>query len=330
MPNEYLNLIRDSWIPTRHHSGHQARRPLWDIVGPADDPATALATTRPDFDGALTELMIGLLQVAMPPADHDAWLARFETPPTPDELRDHLAPLAPAFELFGAGPRYQQDPRVDAFGGKPLPAEKMLIDLGMSPGADVFSRNGSVGALCLPCAAAALTTMQTYAPSGGRGNLTSLRGGGPMTTLVAPADDNGPFPLWKKLWLNVLPLDALGMPPPSTDALEKIFPWVATQSDREPTRALELTPEEAHPLQAFFGMPRRMWLTTPQDEVGDCGLCGGGSTPVVTAIPSPPPMAFATPAPGSTHCLPTGDSRKCSGWRPRVMPRALATATGWA
>ncbi len=35
-----------------------------------------------------------------------------------------------------------------------------------------------------------------------KGHLVSLRGGGPLTTLVYPAEENST--LWQKLWLNVI------------------------------------------------------------------------------------------------------------------------------
>nr|WP_231886596.1 type I-E CRISPR-associated protein Cse1/CasA [Methylomonas methanica] len=55
--------------------------------------------------------------------------------------------------------------------------------------------------LCPSCAATALFTLQTNAPSGGVGHRVGLRGGGPLTTLVLPKASQ--TTLWQKLWLNV-------------------------------------------------------------------------------------------------------------------------------
>jgi CRISPR system Cascade subunit CasA len=51
------------------------------------------------------------------------------------------------------------------------------------------------------------------------------------------------------------------------------FPWLA------PTRTSEkagnvVTPENAHPLQAYWGMPRRIELDFTNTEEGICDLCG--------------------------------------------------------
>lgn len=258
-----LNLIRDPWIPVRHRSGRRSIRAPWDVLGDAADPAVAVAGPRADFDGGIVQLLIGLLQTVMPPRDEDEWLERLDRPPDAGELRRRLEPLAGSFELLGPGPRFQQDPRVAGSGAKPLAVEKLLIDLGLDEGADHFTPNGSVGCLCLACAAAALATLQTSAPAGGRGHRTSLRGGGPLTTLVTAAD--AAATLWSTLWLNVLP----GVPPPAGTGL---FPWMADAGPGEPAAAPEVTPVDAHPLQAFFAMPRRLWLGEAVE--GDCGLCG--------------------------------------------------------
>jgi CRISPR system Cascade subunit CasA len=279
-----LNLIRDPWIPVRHRSGRLSTRAPWDVIGNGDDPVVAISTPRADLDGGIVQLLLGLLQTVMPPRHEDEWADRAENPPSPDELLPRLAPLAPAFELLGPDPRVLQDPRVAASGGEPWPVEKLLIDLGLSEGADHFVRSGSARSLCLQCAAAALWTLQNSAPTGGRGHLTSLRGGGPLTTLVVPADPAAP--LWTTLWLNLLPLSALRATPPDLASLGAVLPWMAAGDSDEPGRPPELTPEDAHPLQAYFGMPRRLWLGDPRE--GDCGLCGRTALPTLADFQTRP------------------------------------------
>jgi CRISPR system Cascade subunit CasA len=90
---------------------------------------------------------------------------------------------------------------------------------------------GRADQLSRATAAIALYTLQTYAPSGGRGNLTSLRGGGPLTTLVLPG---GEPTLWHVLWANV----PQGKRPPVRD-LPRVFPWLAKTrtADRYPATA---------------------------------------------------------------------------------------------
>ena len=188
-----------------------------------DDPIVALAAPRPDFVGALQEFLVGLLGVTLQAEDERAWAAYWHAPPTPDALRDALSRLPSAFDLDGDGPRFFQDfPAADLAAEKPGPIDQLLIDgvgdrtIGQNK--DLFVKRGRVERLGRPAAAMALLTMQTYAPAGGRGNRTSLRGGGPLTTLVEPRlDADGAVrahdrPLWERLWANAETLEqaALG------------------------------------------------------------------------------------------------------------------------
>ena len=109
--------------------------------------------------------------------------------------RRKFARVAHAFDLDGPGPRFLQD--LDPLEGaddKEIAA--LLID---APGAqtlrnnaDLFVKRGGAPVLSRATAAMALCTLNAYAPSGGAGHRTSLRGGGPMTTLVvADHEDYG-------------------------------------------------------------------------------------------------------------------------------------------
>ena len=74
------------------------------------------------------------------------------------------------------------------------PGDKTLKD-----NTDLFIHRGQMQSLCPACAAAALYTLQAFAPSGGKGHRTSMRGGGPLSTLLKGRN------LWESVWLNVLP-----------------------------------------------------------------------------------------------------------------------------
>ena len=100
-------------------------------------------------------------------------------------LAERFAQVRDAFVLDGAGPRFMQD-REELVGGV-VPISGLLID---SPGAntiknnvDLFVKRGRVTTLSRAAAAMSLFALQTFAPSGGAGHRTSLRGGGPLTTL---------------------------------------------------------------------------------------------------------------------------------------------------
>ncbi len=202
-----LNLLTDAWLPIRRRSGAGGLIAPSEITSAQDDPPVALAWPRPDFRLAATEFLIGLLATAFPPAFDEDRVDLYRKPPAAAVLAAALAPFAEAFMLDGDGPRFLQDK--EDFAADPNPVGALLIE---APGENTIKRNtdlmvrrGRVGVLSRAAAAMALFTLQSYAPSGGAGNRTSLRGGGPLTTLAIPPPLPGePEPLlWHMLWANV-------------------------------------------------------------------------------------------------------------------------------
>ncbi len=281
------DLRREPWIPWRRKSGRVEWGPPAMLVDglPDGDPVVGIAAPRPDFGGALQEFLIGLLSAALAPADDAEWRDIRREPPSVDALQARLDALPDAFDLEGDGPRFFQDrTAVDFAGTSVAPVEQLFID---TPGEqttrlnkDLFVKRNRVERLGRPAAAMALLTLQTYAPAGGQGHRTSLRGGGPLTTLVDPRVDGAgkpdpTRPLWEKLWANV----ETGRQqrertlPGAPSEIEAAFPWLRptrTSNPREggrPTHAAE-----AHPLEAYFGLPRRIRLEF--DEAGVCGITG--------------------------------------------------------
>ena len=87
----------------------------------------------------------------------------------------------------------------------PRHIELMFIDAGgmrtREKNADIAVSRGRYDSLPLGLGAMALYALQSWAPAGGPGQLTSLRGGGPLVTLAQPEelDRHG---LWRTVWLN--------------------------------------------------------------------------------------------------------------------------------
>ncbi len=273
-----MNLTIDPWIPIRRQSGAEERIAPWQITE-TDDPVIALAAPRPDFNGALMQFLIGLFQTAAAPADQDAWVEWLETPPPPGELKARFEPFLDAFALDADGPRFLQD--FDELEGEANPIDALLIDeptgQTLRNNTDHFVKRGRIDALCPACTATALFTLQTNAPSGGAGHRTSLRGGGPLTTLVVPDPEGGlPDTLWSRLWLNVLDANAVrslsGNPERSEHS--DIFPWLAPTRTSEPRTGQATTPADANPLQMYWGMPRRIRIDWTKRTAGACSLCG--------------------------------------------------------
>jgi CRISPR system Cascade subunit CasA len=265
-----FNLLTEAWIPVRRASGARlCIRPAQLTDAQDADPIVALDWARPDFRVASLEFLIGLFATACPPTGQHSWIEGWEAPPDPATLDAAFAPFLRAFDLDGGGPRFLQDHEDLVSDAEPV--ERLLIE---APGAstlrqntDLMVRRGRVAALGRAAAAMILHTFQSWAPAGGAGNRTGLRGGGPMVTLAIPP---GRPSLWRSLWANV-PIHRDG--PPEPEDHPRIFPWLVPTITSEGSRTV--TPEDAHPLQCWWGMPRRIRLDFAAAPEGwRCDLTG--------------------------------------------------------
>lgn len=276
-----MNLITDAWIPIRRKSGKVERIAPCEITE-GEDVIIVLAAPRPDFNGALIQFLIGLLQTTFAPKNPREWRKWFQQPPGTEELQEAFEPMAYAFELDGDGPRFMQDLLLENE-VKALPPKKqkerirpvyeLLIDAPtgktLDDNTDHFVKRGEIKQLCPACAAMALFTLQTNASGGGQGYRTGLRGGGPMTTVVLGET------LWLTCWLNTLEqqtfLSLCGNREKAQDSDR--FPWLSkTRTSEDGKRT---TPEDTHPDQIFWSMPRRIRLIMDrQAEQCVCDLCG--------------------------------------------------------
>ena len=280
-----MNLLEESWIPVRRASG---QRRLWiapyqitDGIG--QDPIVALDAVRPDFNGALIQFLIGLVQTAWARAgksfDRDTLLWE---PPGPESLKERFAPLREAFELDGDGPRFMQDLTLsETDEPETYGVESLLID---APGKETLKKNrdhfvkrSRVDAFCRRCAAGALFTFQTYAPDGGQGHFPSIRKSSQLTTLILctrrEQDDPSPC-LWRDVVLNVLPAHQfLARCDAKKTDLWATFPWLRPQSELQKGGG-QVWPKDVHPAHMFWAMPRRIRLDSVDLDSGICGLCG--------------------------------------------------------
>lgn len=276
-----FNLIDEQWIPVRRRDGTATMIAPWEVTeGFADNPVVALNAPRPDFNGALIQFLIGLVQTVAAPMNGTEWRKKLAEPPSPEELKAAFDTVRHAFELGGDGARFMQD--FDKLETKSPSIDGLLIDM---PGdktkeenKDHFVKRDTVRGMCPSCCATALFALQTNAPSGGQGNMTSLRGGGPLTTLVT--GDTLHSTLWQLIYLNVLEHDTFiricGKPELTGSA---IFPWLSKTKEGRRKKGDEFTgeyttPEDTHPATMFWGMPRRIRLNLTDLSEGHCDICG--------------------------------------------------------
>lgn len=274
------NLINEKWIPVRRADGKKEIIAPWQVTDDiVSNPIVSLDANRPDFNGALIQFLIGLVQTTMAPKRDKNWENGLNTPLGADVLKNAFEKVSPAFNIDGDIPRFMQDFEPDKWKSNKI--DKLLVEIPgdntIKDNTDHFVKRNSIKRMCLACSALALFTLQSNAPKGGSGYRVSLRGGGPLTTIIL--GDN----LWQSIWLNVLNesdfLDKYGNSSLTDDA--SIFPWMG------PTRTSEndqlTTPEHVHPAHMFWGMPRRIFLDLKSGEAGNCDLCNQNSSNLITS-----------------------------------------------
>jgi len=277
-----FNLIKDPWIPVSRKSGERKLiTPAGLVDRYAEDPVLALDASRPDFNGSLVQFLIGLVQTTCPASNPREWREKFSKPPSMGELQSTFERYAHVFNLDGDGPRFMQDLDLSEKEGESNQIDHLLMEM---PGAqtldkntDHFLKRDTVKQICFPCCAMALLTLQTNAPAGGRGHRTSVRGGGPLTTIVMGRT------LWETVWLNVLKAGEFSRYGNATkNADVDRFPWMG------PTRTSEkigkdTTSQQVNPVQMFWGMPRRIRLEFKSGSKNtSCDLCERSQSQYVT------------------------------------------------
>lgn len=270
-----MDLITEPWLPVITRTGTKKKIAISDIL---DNDILDIAYPRADFQGAAWQFLIGVLQCCVAPEDDEEWTQVWQTSINPTVWQRGLGIIAAAMQFGAQKPAFLQS-------FEPLDAETsaisgLLID---APGGntlklnkDHFVKRHLSDQMCPHCAVMALFTVQTNSPAGGAGYRVSLRGGGPLTTLLVPVAENE-FPLWKKLWLNVLPDQS------KAELKPEIFPWLAPTITSEKS-GNKITPENADSRQAYWGMPRRIELDFTHTRSGRCDLCGEHHESLLTSM----------------------------------------------
>ena len=263
-----INLLIDQWIPVQRKDGAR------DVISPLDllsdspeNPVKSIATIRPDFDGAVLQFLIGFYQVLLSPEDTDEWKELLDSPPTVESLQKRIDQIKPAFIPDGPDHRFMQDSSVRDTDVWEI--QNLLIEINNTH----FLKKGTIQHLCPKCAVLALLTLELNSPSGGRGHMTSLRGGGPLTTLVCVPDEQ--TTLWHTVLLNLISTDMFpskGDLTVNQSVIKIIFPWLGILPNSEGGDVI--VPKDMHPYHVYWNVPRRIFLNFEDTTSGNCDLCG--------------------------------------------------------
>lgn len=282
-----MNLLNDSWIPVLREDGSSDTISPLDLLDDSkENPVVEIHTVRPDFDSAVLQFLIGLYQVLLSPEDEDDWRDLLDNPPTRSALSSKIELVLPAFSFDEGEFRFMQDASVKDASVKDTDTweiQKLLLDIDNT----LFLKEGQIEHLCPRCAAMALLTLQLNAPSGGRGHRTSLRGGGPLTTLVTLPSGKGT--LWQNICLNLIPEEMFpsqGDVSVSAESLPLIFPWVGEVPNSEKDETA--LPDDYHPYHVYWNIPRRIFLDFSSTNAGVCDVCGAQSERLLSSYWSRP------------------------------------------
>lgn len=272
-----MNLITDQWIPVIRKDGTHDKIMPWQMAE-TDNPVVEINAPRPDFQGALYQFLIGLLQTCFAPEYEDEWLEYWQETPSPELLKVAFEKVAPAFELYNPdGPAFMQENPDSVMHQEEfneaewLPVEDLVggaLSVNTRKGnKDLFVKTKSVGVVSPYWAALSLFNLQVTGVLAWGQHRIGLRGNAPLTTLVVP-DANQSTTLWQKFWLNIIFREDMDLIPGESmkSEIAHIFPWMG-KTRKSPDKKPPTSPSDGNPLQHYWAMPRRIELRV---EPVDC------------------------------------------------------------
>ncbi len=278
-----MNLITDKWIPVIRADGMPDTIMPWQIAE-RDNPVMEINAPRPDFQGALYQFLIGLLQTCFAPEDEDEWLEFWKESPSPQLLQEAFEKVAEAFELYNPdGAAFmQENPKSDKHQeefdkAEWLPVEDLiggaLSDNTRKGNKDLFVKTKQIEAISPYWAALSLFNLQVTGVLAWGQHRIGLRGNAPLTTLVVP-DAKQATMLWQKLWLNVIFREDIDLisGDPEKNKRSDIFPWMG-KTRKSPDKKPPTSPSDGNPLQHYWAMPRRIKLKIERVHC-QCDLSG--------------------------------------------------------
>lgn len=196
-----MNLLEDAWVPVRADGGTGSFRLLTYYQQLLCEPGNwQVSLPRDDLELACMQLLVCMSQVMFLPEDDQTLRKRLAEPLSPEAFDTGIAPCRDWFDLDHPTQPFMQSRGVD---GKMTTVQKLLPGLpektSAAPSAHCFFNDVTeIRHMSGPIAAVTLFNQASNSPSFGGGFQGSVRGGGPITTLVAGAN------LREMVWRNVL------------------------------------------------------------------------------------------------------------------------------
>jgi CRISPR system Cascade subunit CasA len=257
-----MDLLSDPWIPVRGNRGTGAFRLLTLEALLCGEGDWRVSLPRDDLELACIQLLVCMAQVMFIPRDDRELRMRVTSPLSPEAFADGTRPCRDWFDLDHATQPFMQSRGVVAADDTPI--QKLLVGLPEGNNHAFFNEAGEVRRIGGSAAAVALFNQASNTPSFGGGFKGSLRGGAPITTLLA-ADD-----LREMIWRNVatLPRIRTRFPDYEPDFQKDRPVWVEPIPERETISAHSIGLA-----RGLFWQPARVELVPDRDHA-PCDLIG--------------------------------------------------------
>ena len=222
-----MNLLDSAWIPVRADNGAGPFRLLTYEELLCGDLHWTVSLPRDDLELACIQLLVCMTQAMLLPPDSPTLRAYIAKPLKPEQLADRVAPFQAWLDLDHPTQPFMQTREVQA--KEVTPIQKLLIGLPEGNNHAFFNEVGEVKRLGPTVAAIALFNQATNCPSFGGGFKGGLRGGAPVTTLVAGRD------LRETVCRNVITLPRVRerLPDYDPDFSRDVPTWIRPIRDKE-------------------------------------------------------------------------------------------------
>lgn len=260
-----FNLLFDPWIPViRTNQNEPKHIAAYEIV---KKDILSLDAPRADFNAALTQFLIGLLQTVCAPENPRAWRNLFNQPPSEDDLKNRFEDIKDAFYLDGDSYRFMQDKSIRENGNianilKLIPS--IVGENTIEKNQDFFVKSSQISKSSIPNLILGLYLYQNYCLSetGGRDGRHhgSLRGRNTVTVYISKESGN----LWENLWLNIIQNNSFKKLI-NSELPASCFEWMNDQPNDKQKTDSDMTLNDI-----YWSMPRRVWINFSDLNDGIC------------------------------------------------------------
>lgn len=258
-----MNLLKDKWIPVG--KGVSFEQISFKELLCTDLPDLQVALPRDDLELACIQLLAAMTQVIFMPPDKKVLRERIKTPLNEKDYVEGIEKYRDWFDLEHPKWPFMQ---VRGVKGEWTSVQKLMIGM-----PEITSKSGSahaffnepteVHATCPGITAIAMFNQASNSPSFGGGFKGSLRGAGPISTMIMGKN------LRDTVWKNVLPLNKV----------RELIPWYDDTKDNDkpvwvdPIQNGKIQPYSIGILRGLFWQPVHMELVKADKPIS-CDLLG--------------------------------------------------------